>query len=508
MFKNSLKRYAEIVKLAKDNGGDILTTEWLGTNAIYKCKLSNGYIVNRRGSILLNGQWPENIKVEAQVYYERIKELAIRNNGKILTPNWQGSTVKYQCLLSTGLIVERLGSALLNGYWTPRSKKPILPKDSFIKKQKEPPKVVVQVNRIKIMNDLAEARGGRLLDTIWKGSEEFYNFEDSAGNKFRMRGKAGLRGSWSLKAGKTTEPLCRQIMESIFETNFPSRWDILTPELTGRPNNLELDGYSEKLNVAFEYQGFPSHWRQNHPNYHKTKVRDEAKVHACKLLGIKLIIIPPYNKNIFKKDAFFKHVLDIVYKAYADNPSVLNKLNSIPCEFDLSKLGVSITDLQKFKALVAEHGMSLLNNTYKGMDTTHGIVIYDKYVVLRTYRTIKHTTKHHGLPVILHGELTSYISNFEKFKQILTDLKCSLKQPGWYGTDHDYEVSTPHGDCTLSGKIIATQLCETFNDNPTRFRQYVMKRQIKDSNRITKLNNKTKPLLYDLAECTLNPSLY
>lgn len=94
------------------------------------------------------------------------------------------------------------------------------------------------------------------------------------------------------------EKKCRDIFESLFDTDFPKiRPDFIVNTKTGK--RLELDGYNEKLKLAFEYQG-QQHYNFS-PYFHKTQedftnqvYRDKIKKEACDKKGITLIEIP-YN---------------------------------------------------------------------------------------------------------------------------------------------------------------------------------------------------------------------
>lgn len=92
------------------------------------------------------------------------------------------------------------------------------------------------------------------------------------------------------------QEICRKIFEDIFQQKFPSiRPDFLKNPVTGY--NLELDGYCEKLKLAFEYDG-GQHSKYT-PVFHKSVkdfsyqvVKDDFKTKKCKEQGITLIRIP------------------------------------------------------------------------------------------------------------------------------------------------------------------------------------------------------------------------
>ena len=70
---------------------------------------------------------------------------------------------------------------------------------------------------------------------------------------------------------------------------------------------LELDGYCENLQIAFEYQGkwhyLPGHWSNGVDSLREQKLRDDRKRKACQRQGVLLICVPYWKKDI---DAFLK----------------------------------------------------------------------------------------------------------------------------------------------------------------------------------------------------------
>ena len=94
---------------------------------------------------------------------------------------------------------------------------------------------------------------------------------------------------------KKHENRCRMIMETIFRAPFTSVRPAFLLYKNGK--NLELDGYNERLQVAFEYQGIQH--RTFTPHFHKTRQdfilqqeRDAFKEKVCEERGIRLLKIP------------------------------------------------------------------------------------------------------------------------------------------------------------------------------------------------------------------------
>ena len=111
---------------------------------------------------------------------------------------------------------------------------------------------------------------------------------------------------------------CRRILETIYGLPFPKvhpEW--LVNDLTGHV--MELDGYCEPLNIAFEHMG-----RQHYDpddNYNKSDdeykaliYRDNLKARICKERGIYLYVIP-YNIPFNQLENFIRHNMPEVVAA-------------------------------------------------------------------------------------------------------------------------------------------------------------------------------------------------
>ena len=94
------------------------------------------------------------------------------------------------------------------------------------------------------------------------------------------------------------EARCRRIMETLLDVPFPrSHPSFLFRESTGR--KLELDGYSEPLGLAFEYQGiqhykYNPHWHKDAAGFAALQARDAEKAAKCRQHQVALIVIPHY----------------------------------------------------------------------------------------------------------------------------------------------------------------------------------------------------------------------
>lgn len=95
------------------------------------------------------------------------------------------------------------------------------------------------------------------------------------------------------------ETFCKAILEYIFNEEFIK----IRPDWLRYKRTLELDGYCEKLKLAFEYNG-PQHYTRmpqcSIEEFEAQQKRDKFKRERCKELGIKLITIKYFKSSSFK----------------------------------------------------------------------------------------------------------------------------------------------------------------------------------------------------------------
>lgn len=110
---------------------------------------------------------------------------------------------------------------------------------------------------------------------------------------------------------KKNEKRCREIFESIFGSPFPS----VRPSFLKRKNGkaLELDGYNDKLKLAFEYNGvqhykFSPRFHGSPNDFREQEQRDRDKRRMCAAAGVTLIEIP-YTVKYQDLEAFIRRRL-------------------------------------------------------------------------------------------------------------------------------------------------------------------------------------------------------
>jgi hypothetical protein len=132
-------------------------------------------------------------------------------------------------------------------------------------------------------------------DGLWKGSETPVLVRCGNGHEWPVDASNLLyAGSWCPECLNKGERVVRAIFEATFGQAFPK----VRPDWLASPKGckLELDGYSELLRLAFEYQG-PHHTVDADVIAH-----DEIKRNVCAKMSISLIEVeatrtrhPPQN---------------------------------------------------------------------------------------------------------------------------------------------------------------------------------------------------------------------
>lgn len=184
---------------------------------------------------------------------------------------------------------------------------------------------------IKVAQEAAVAKGGQCLseeieyfNTSQKLWWKCYNLRH---DKFQMTlRQVRSRGDWcKLCNVNVGEDNCR----IIFELLFPGykfiniRVDFI---ISGKGNNLELDGYCEELDLAFEHQGEQHYVKGKFKDtdgkkFEEIKEHDRIKVESCNAKGISLIVIP-YTE----KDNYVKFIYEEIKRCAINNRKVMELL--------------------------------------------------------------------------------------------------------------------------------------------------------------------------------------
>ena len=215
---------------------------------------------------------------------EDIRKIAESKGGELLSTKYLGIKSKYKFKCAEG----HIWSALPIGTWCGKCKG--------------------HGKGIEDIRAMAKKRGGQLLSEVFIGVDKKYDFKCSVGHSFTMTFSKMQGGQWCsiCSKGSKSEELVRVVMEQIFGVEFKR----VRPSWLKNDRNvpMELDGYSQDLKIAFEYQG-----RQHYEtmaflvdqDLKRIQQNDKLKAKICKERGVSLFIFThEQNYRKFPKIAF------------------------------------------------------------------------------------------------------------------------------------------------------------------------------------------------------------
>lgn len=164
-------------------------------------------------------------------------------------------------------------------------------------------------------SQFASVKNKKRPRSLFLNSGELYKFDCHECNReFETKiSYVNNMNSWCPNCSKSkTEKIVRSIFEKYFNTTFPCvRLDTFKNPKTNF--SLELDGYNENLQIAFEYNGiqhyeFTPYFHKNKENLFKQQERDELTRELCKKHGITLIEIP-YKYNYKNQNELEQYII-------------------------------------------------------------------------------------------------------------------------------------------------------------------------------------------------------
>lgn len=274
---------------------------------------------------------------------EKIKSIAISKGGRCLSNHYKNnhSLLEFSCHLN-----HRWSTNWKNinkGSWCPEC--------AIIKvRGSNNPRADTIENMKKIAND----RYGKCLSLEYLGAHKKLTWQCYLGHEWQAKPYSIKNGTWCPSCTDGIgERLCRFIFESLFKDKFPKvRPDFLRNEISGR--NLELDGYSDKLKIAFEYNG-EQHYIDN--SYYSKSKYDLQKIQKCKENNIALFSIKSISSVIKYKEI----ISEILEQAKQYNISV--EINEININ-ELYRTSTSESYLKEIKNIAISKGGKCLSNNY------------------------------------------------------------------------------------------------------------------------------------------------
>jgi len=233
---------------------------------------------------------------------------------------------------------------------------------------------------IESCNKLAIKRGGKCLSTEYKNCEINLKWECADGHQWDAPIK-------SIKYAKSWCPTCRELMNervcrALFEVMFGMKFPKVRPEwlLSINKQLLELDGFCEELNMAFEYNGIQHYtlMYKNQKAFETMQLNDKLKLKTCAERNINLIVIP-YTVDMLDIQ---QYILDQCNLLHIEIPND-SKINIDNLELPFKN------ELKKLQTLVESKGGKLLSKSYLGTAQKHKIQCEKGHIVYRTPNQVR-----------------------------------------------------------------------------------------------------------------------
>jgi hypothetical protein len=337
---------------AKEKGGECLATEFTSVVASVRWRCSCGFEWAAEPRKIRDGGWcPECAKkirgAKRRVHKpETLDEFARSKGGRCYPPDHFDvkTPIKWECEFGHSWIANA-DNIINGGKWCPEcaGNRPLTIDD---------------------MRNLALKRYGGCLSEKYVNSSTELWWVCSEGHTWSAVPSSVRAGSWcpTCSAG-LGERICREHFEQILGSDFPKARPSWL--LTSDGNQLELDGFSSQLALAFEHQG--SQHYEDVPHFHREKdsfkaqqTRDREKKELCRDNGIDLIEVPSVLE-ILGVSGLPAFIADELAKLGRELPK-----DFLQIEVDYSE-AYKPDEIENLKEVARKHGGQLISTTYKGI---------------------------------------------------------------------------------------------------------------------------------------------
>jgi len=302
VIRNSKIKYSidTLKSYASSKDGVCLSEKYMGyhQNHVWQCQY--GHIWEAApANILRNISWcpicgQKRVAKKLRKYtIEDVKKLALKNNGECLSEEFISINHKLEWKCDKEHV-------WFTSFY------------SIQKKKTWCPYCVGKHKTIKDMQKLAEARGGQCLSGKYINNETKLKWQCKHGHIWEAKYGKIQQGQWCPHCFYKTEQKFREVLEKIFNIQFPQKYPKWLVNDNG--NRLQLDGYNEKLGIAFEYQGI-QHFKVKdiwggEKALIKTQKHDQIKKELCKRHNI-ILLCPTYELDLSDFEEFVKEHLDL-----------------------------------------------------------------------------------------------------------------------------------------------------------------------------------------------------
>lgn len=330
--------------VAASKGGKLISAEYTSSRQplVWQCR--NGHQWKGRADMVTGKQqsWCRQCYTDrSKTPLEVLQKLAIQHGGACLATESPGHHEKALWRCASGHEWRTKSAVIKRGYWCPEC---------------------AGQGRLTMekLHATAASRGGMCLATEFKDNLSVVRWKCAEGHEWDAKVADIRQGSWchTCKTG-VSERMVRAILEGITGATCPKAHPEWLTNNDGK--QMELDGFSEELRLAFEYQGMQhykmlKHLRDTPARFLKRIIDDAAKRRLCASSGVTLIEVPHW----IKPKARHPFILEIVQKR---RPELVKCRDLTAVDF---KNASSPKYYRQLKVLAEAKGGLLLSSVYLG----------------------------------------------------------------------------------------------------------------------------------------------
>jgi hypothetical protein len=346
--------------MAKKLGGKRLSRIYVNnrTKLLWRCR--DGHQWKAKTTSIQQGHWCPKCAGHGKTIFD-LQRVARLRNGKCLSKSYKGIFAKHEWQCAGGHKFEAAPTHVLNhGSWCPicnLATKKLNPKE--------------RRKKLLEMKKLARFKNGQCLSIEYFDRRTHLQWRCQNGHEW-LASPESIKsvGTWCpVCAAGVSERICRAVLEKLFRTTFPKKKPAWL--LSARKTRLELDGYSEDLEIAFEYQGKQhfvesKHFHSGNTIFRQRLADDRRKATLCRKHGVFLLQIP-YTIPHLGFESYIRERL----KRHGKNQQTNAMLNRIENgKIDLSTLNAySPASLLEMQQLADTHGGKCLSKIYVNNNT-------------------------------------------------------------------------------------------------------------------------------------------
>ncbi|MFA6273455.1 MAG: hypothetical protein WC673_03135 [Candidatus Paceibacterota bacterium] len=335
MAKLTLKDFQEV---ATERGGKCLSDKYVNSQTKLKWRCNEEHEWEAVPNSVKLGTWCPVCADNQKLGIEKMNQIAEERGGKCLSDKYVSNKVRLKWQCEKGHIWQATPSKILQGRWCHKCGGS-------------------QRLNIDDMHSIANKKGGKCLSEKYVNVITKLKWQCSERHIWETAPLHVLEGTWCpICSIGISERICREFFERIFLQKFPKKKPLWLRNKRG--NLMELDGYCEKLKLAFEYHGEYHYSKKIIESAYKRSLKqrqedDRDKLKLC--IENKIILVEvPYTVK-------FNDMEDFILKECEKKHIFIPNYNQI----NISEFKIySPTWLKNMQEIAKERGGKCLSEGY------------------------------------------------------------------------------------------------------------------------------------------------